>query len=203
MIRLDRIADAKAVLDQAKRKGAQGYNFDQTEKRLSSSNSANFNAQEPSQQQLQSLISLHKKGQYQESKNQSLQLLKKFSGSVTLYNILGAANHSLGNLDAAVEAFQKALSIMPNYSDAYSNMGVTLEEQGKLDEAIAAYSKALSIKPDYAEAHINIGNVLKKQGKLDEAIEAATTLSPSSLIMQRLTTTLAMLSKSRANRKRQ
>ena len=53
LIRLDRIADAKAVLDQAKVR-AQGYN-DQTEKGLVRP-TAN-KCSEPSQQQLQSLIS--------------------------------------------------------------------------------------------------------------------------------------------------
>ena len=47
---------------------------------------------------------------------------------------------------------QKALSIKPDYADAYNNMGNTLKDQGKLEEAIQAYNKAISIKPDYAEA---------------------------------------------------
>ena len=37
LIKLDRMADAKAVFDQAKSKGAKGDGFDQIEKRLSSS----------------------------------------------------------------------------------------------------------------------------------------------------------------------
>ena len=61
-------------------------------------------------------------------------------------------------LEEAIEAYNKALSIKPDYADAYNNMGNALKEQGKLEEAIEAYNKAISIKPDYAEAHYNMGN---------------------------------------------
>ena len=52
-------------------------------------------------------------------------------------------------LEEAIEAYNKALTIKPDYADAYNNMGNALKEQGKLEEAIEAYNKALIIKPDY------------------------------------------------------
>ena len=54
-------------------------------------------------------------------------------------------------LEEAIEAYNKALSIKPDYAEAYNNMGNALKEQGKLEEAIEAYNKALSIKPDFTE----------------------------------------------------
>ena len=74
--------------------------------------------------------------------------------------------------DEAIAAYNKALSIKPDYAEAYNNMGNALKDQGKLDEAIAAYNKALSIKPDYANAYNNMGVTLQEQGKLDDAIAA-------------------------------
>ena len=65
---------------------------------------------------------------------------------------MGVTLQEQGKLDEAIAAYNKALSIKPDYADAFNNMGVTLKDQGKLDEAIAAYNKALSIKPDYAAA---------------------------------------------------
>ena len=44
------------------------------------------------------------------------------------------------------DAYNKALSINPDYAEAYNNMGKALKDQGKLDEAIKVYNKALSIK---------------------------------------------------------
>ena len=84
---------------------------------------------------------------------------------------MGNALKDQGKLDEAVEAYNKALSIKPDYAAAYCNMGNALKDQGKLDEAIKAYNKALSIKHDYADAYNNMGNTLKEQGKLNEAIE--------------------------------
>ena len=85
---------------------------------------------------------------------------------------MGNALEEQGKFNEATQAYNKALSIKPDYAEAYNNMGNALEEKGKLDEAIQAYNKALSIKPDYAEAHNNMGNALEKQGKIDESIEA-------------------------------
>ncbi len=170
LVKLDRISDAKAVFDQAKRNGAKGDGFDRLEKRLRPVE----RAQEPPKAQLQSLINLYTQGQHQEALTQALQLLKEFPNSINLYNVIGGANHSLDNLEEAIESYTKVISLKPNYAEAHYNMGNALQEQGKLEEAIEAYKKALSIKPDYDDAFNNMGSALQKQGKLEEAIEAYT-----------------------------
>ena len=153
LIKLNRIADAKALFDRAKSKGVKGDGFDQIELRFGSVTSKNLNTQEPSQQQLQSLVNLHTQGQYQEALNQASQLQQQFSNSHNLYNIVGAVNKSLGKLEEAIEAYKKALSVKPDYAEVHYNMGNALKDQGKLEEAIEAYRKALSVKPDYAESY--------------------------------------------------
>ena len=172
LIKLNRITDAKAVLEEAKRKGPQGDSFQQIEKQLGSSSSQNSNTQVPSQEALQTLANLYSQGQYQKALNKGSQLLGQFPTSINLYNIIGAANNGLGKFDEAIKAYGKVLSINPNYAEAYNNIGVNFQEQGKLDKAIAAYNKALSIKPNYAEAYNNMGFNLQEQGKLEEAIQA-------------------------------
>ena len=173
LIELDRMADAKAVLEQAKSKVAKRNVFDQVEKQINAS-SENLNAPEPSQKELQSLINLYTQGHYQEALNEATKLLIKFPNSINLYNIIGAANKGLSKLEKAIEAYIKAISIKPDYADAYNNMGLALQEQSKLEEAIEAYIKAISIKPDYADAYNNMGFALQEQGKLEKAIEAYT-----------------------------
>ena len=84
LIKLDRMDDAKAVLEQAKSKGAKGDSFDQLEKKLGLPSSENVSAHEPSQEQLQGLINLHTKGQYQEALTHASQLLKQFPNSINL-----------------------------------------------------------------------------------------------------------------------
>ena len=172
LIKLDRMADAQSVFDQAKSNGTRGEGFEQIERRLSSTPSKNSDTQEPSQNQLVSLVNLYSQGQFQETLDKGSKLLKQFPSSVNLYNILGAANQKLGKLEEAIAAYTKALSIKPDFAKAYNNMGNALKDQGKLNEAIEAFTKALSIKPDYAQASYNMGNALQEHGKLEEAIEA-------------------------------
>ena len=77
----------------------------------------------PPQNQMQAVFDLYIQGRHQEALDQTLELLVEFPNSVTLYNILGAANYGLGKLDQAVDAFKKALSINPDSHDAYNNIG--------------------------------------------------------------------------------
>ena len=48
---------------------------------------------------------------------------------------MGNALQEQGKLEEAIEAYSKALSIKPDYANAYNNMGIALEYQGKLEEA--------------------------------------------------------------------
>ena len=66
-----------------------------------------------------------------------------------------------GNLDEAMEAYQKALAIKPDYADTHNNMGNTLQDQGKQREAVEAFQKAISLKPDFPEAHRNLSSINK------------------------------------------
>ncbi|MDA9075155.1 tetratricopeptide repeat protein, partial [Amylibacter sp.] len=168
LIKLERLTDAKALLDQVKSKGIKGADFDQLEQRLNEANKV----QNPPQNQQQLLIDLYSQGQLQQALEQMKTLFQKFPNSSVLHNICGAIYVGLGELDASVKSYKKAISIEPDYADAYYNMGNAFTDQGKVDEAIEAYNKALSIKPDYADAYYNMGNALKDQGKVDEAIEA-------------------------------
>ena len=72
-----------------------------------------------------------------------------------------------GKLEEAIESYNKALSLKPDYAEVYNNMGNILTDQGKLEEAIETYKKALSLKPDYTTAHRNL-SLIKKYSIEDE-----------------------------------
>ena len=198
LIKLERLLDAKVLLDQAKSKGIKGANLDQLEQRLNDANkgqtkSNNSGSDEHGDQSkilgtlnLDQALRLAKKkaneGYPEEAKRIYQNILEKFPGNkkalafkpdyADAYYKMGIALQVQGKLEEAIEAYNKALAIKPDYAGAYYNMGIALQVQGKLEEAIEAYKKALSIKPDYAIAYNNMGNALKDQGKLEEAIEA-------------------------------
>jgi tetratricopeptide (TPR) repeat protein len=87
------------------------------------------------------------------------------------YNGLGAALFEKGQVNEAIEQYQKALKINHNYVEAYNNLGNALKQKGQVDEAIVQYQKALEMDPNYAKAHYNLGNALFQKRRVDEAIE--------------------------------
>lgn len=84
---------------------------------------------------------------------------------------MGVVLHGQGKMEEAIEAYDKAVCIIPNYAEAYNNIGNILTEREKLEEAIGAYKKATHIKPDYADAYNNMGYIFYKQGRFEETIE--------------------------------
>ena len=46
----------------------------------------------------------------------------------------------------AIELFNKALAIKPNYKPAYAGLGLVYEEMGKVKEALKYYKKTLSVR---------------------------------------------------------
>jgi len=124
---------------------------------------------EPPKDQLNGLVALYSQGRLAEVAKLSISMAAEFPNAAILYNIHGAANAGLRNLDGAIKSFKKALRINPDYAEAHNSLGIVLQGQGLMGEAIASYDKALLIKPDLAEAHNNRGAALKDQGRLDEA----------------------------------
>jgi tetratricopeptide (TPR) repeat protein len=81
--------------------------------------------------------------------------------------VLGYKNR----LDEAIEAFNKALSLNPNYAEVYTNMGVVLLQKGMLDKAIEAHKKSIALKPDFVKAHHNLMFPLLNSGKIKEGLD--------------------------------
>jgi predicted O-linked N-acetylglucosamine transferase (SPINDLY family) len=172
LIKLERLIEAKALLDQAKGKGIKGADFDQLEQKLNDAYKALSIRPDSADAYYNMGVTLQKQGKLEgaiEAYNKAIALQPDYADA---YYNMGIALQEQGKLEEAIDAYNKASAIKPNYVKAYNNMGVTLQEQGKLEEAIEAYNKALALQPDYAEAYNNMGNAFKDQGKPEEAIEA-------------------------------
>ena len=81
------------------------------------------------------------------------------------YSNLGNALKELGDLDAAVQAYDKAIRLKPRFCDPYNNLGSTYAQMGRADDAIETYKMALMLNPALADAHSNLGNLYKAQGR--------------------------------------
>lgn len=86
------------------------------------------------------------------------------------WNDLGITLGRQGQLDAAIEAFQKQIEIEPDHDNAWFGLGVALGWQGRLDDAIAVLQKQIQIKPNHDKAWYNLGVALGRLGRYDDEI---------------------------------
>jgi predicted O-linked N-acetylglucosamine transferase (SPINDLY family) len=78
----------------------------------------------------------------------------------------------VGQKDAAVASFRRAIELMPYFAEAHNNIGILYFSQGNRIEAVAHYRQAVSIAPNYAEAFNNLGAALQEQTLHAEAADA-------------------------------
>jgi tetratricopeptide (TPR) repeat protein len=126
----------------------------------------------PPQEVVNQLVNLYNQGKMATVIEQTGAVIEQYPEEAILWNILGASKFQTRELEGAVGAYKKSISLNPNNADVYNNLGVALRDCGKFDEAVEAYRKSISLRPDYAEAYNNMGVALKDQNKLEEAIEA-------------------------------
>src|ERR1051326_4318188 len=72
-------------------------------------------------------------------------------------------------LDQAVENYQNALRIDPNYQDALHGLGMALFNGGRVEEAISAAKRLIEIDPDDILAHTSLSMFYQSQGRIEEA----------------------------------
>ena len=93
----------------------------------------------------------------------------------------GLSLKELGELTAAIEAFDRALAINSRLTKAYTNKGNCLQEMGALDEALTLHNRAVELSPTLAEAWSNRGvalNDLRRHAEALASYERAIELQP-------------------------
>lgn len=85
---------------------------------------------------------------------------------------LGEALAKSGRMDEAVEQFEAALRLKPDFAEAHNNLGNAWSGMpGRRAAAAAQIEAALRLRPDYPEAYNNLGNVwAATPGRLDDAV---------------------------------
>ena len=69
-----------------------------------------------------------------------------------------------GRAAEAIEAYETALELEPDYADAYCNLGAVRYNQGQRAEARRAFEACLAREADHVEANFNLANVLEEEG---------------------------------------
>ncbi|MGB3758788.1 MAG: tetratricopeptide repeat-containing serine protease family protein [Rivularia sp. (in: cyanobacteria)] len=74
--------------------------------------------------------------------------------------------------EKALEYYDKAVAIKPDYYQAWNNRGNSLDELERYQQAIESFDKAIAIKPDDYLAWYNRGVSLRKLERYQQAIES-------------------------------
>jgi tetratricopeptide (TPR) repeat protein len=77
---------------------------------------------------------------------------------------LGTAYQKKGDLDAAIENYDRALTLRPKYPIAFSNRAYAYHLKGEHDRAIADATRAIALDAGLAMAHANLGHALAGKG---------------------------------------
>ena len=88
----------------------------------------------PSQDQVNGLISLYNSGQMERSLEICRKLLQTYPKSLFLLGILGSTLLKQEKLMETVDVYDRMIQLKPDYAEIYSNRGVVLMKLGRLTE---------------------------------------------------------------------
>ena len=81
----------------------------------------------------------------------------------------GIAYYYKDQFDRAIQDFDQAIELRPDYSGAFFGRGLAYKGKDQYDRAIQDYDQALKLKPDYAFAYGNRAFARKALGQIDLA----------------------------------
>ena len=87
------------------------------------------------------------------------------------WNLEGVEYSEQGNVEKAIECFDKAIEINPSFELPWVNKAKILFKLRKYDEALNCVNKALELHPNWVEALKLKGMILINKGRNEEALE--------------------------------
>jgi tetratricopeptide (TPR) repeat protein len=92
-------------------------------------------------------------------------------GNADLHQRLGVLLRDQGELPEAIEQFDAAVKLQPEYGEAWREKGIILGRASKGSlEAEAALRRAIALNPNDFDALASLGGLLRKAGRFEEAL---------------------------------
>lgn len=85
-------------------------------------------------------------------------------------NALGRLLAGQNRLAEAIDNYERAIRLKPNFPEALVNWGVALNRVGRTAEAQTRFEEALRLSPNNTEAAVNLGKSLDQKGELSVAV---------------------------------
>lgn len=95
----------------------------------------------------------------------------EYGQQIQILNNTGSTLSDLGRYQEAIEAYQQAIAIDPQYAYPYNNLGNALAYLNRNEEAIRRYRQAIAVTPEYIDPYNGLGNALVALGRNKEAVE--------------------------------
>lgn len=77
-----------------------------------------------------------------------------------LFTNLGSLLKDLGQLNAAIQMYEQAVSCDGHFDIALANLANAVKDQGRISDAIGYYKRAVKASPEFAEAVCGLANAL-------------------------------------------
>ncbi len=130
---------------------------------------------------LQGGVAHHVAGRLAEAERAYREVLRRQPAHARALHLLGLIAFQSGEAARAVELFDRAIAIRPDFPEAHDNRGTALYALDRFEAAAASYDRAIALKPGQPGAHANRGNALQALGRGPEALadyDAAIALKP-------------------------
>ena len=137
----------------------------QSKKEITSKNKQKVNIG----QLIKKAFELQSQGKKLEAAKYYSYLIKQGVKDCRVFSNYGTFLNEIGKHKEAELEIKKAISLNPEYPNAYYNLAVLYIGQGNFEKAELELKKAIKLKSDFAIAHYNLGFILKDQGRLKEA----------------------------------
>ncbi len=117
-------------------------------------------------------VLLQRTGKLEEAKQIFADVLSE-APTPSVHLNLGSLQKELGDDGKAVEAFQAAVAVDPNYALAHRHLGFALLDTGEFTGAEESFQRAVALNPEDALVREQLALLLAEQDKFEEAAAAA------------------------------
>ncbi|NIP42496.1 MAG: tetratricopeptide repeat protein [candidate division Zixibacteria bacterium] len=97
--------------------------------------------------------------------------VQRFPERVEGRNFLAISHWERGEIEKAIDEYEKLLEIDPGFTPAYNHLGYLEYSNGNFNKALRYFDKYLQLLPDQANPHDSRGEILMAVGRYDEALD--------------------------------